>query len=214
MELELPQPPSPGSFVWFSLIFFAGGVSTAAVRLDTVADESSKKMADGVTRSPSRLCSRDGKICSFGDALSTISLLLCLASFSFIFLIFPASRYVHLLRVASSAEQPSATLSKYVFYIIVRVLSACVICTLPHHGIILFFIRLAFFRSSYFSGGVFLCCALVPRTLVLDLPTLISDARFFSVSLPAATEYIVHVSRMNQEGHWGYCWCRWVERTV
>ena len=88
------------------------------VTLDTVADES-RKMADGVTRSPSGLCSTDGKICCYGDALSTIFLLLCLASyFSFSFLSFflPASRYVYLLRVHSSVEQPSATLSKYVFY--------------------------------------------------------------------------------------------------
>ena len=44
-------------------LFAAGGGSTAvAETLDTVADESLKKMADGVARSPSRLCSRDGKI--------------------------------------------------------------------------------------------------------------------------------------------------------
>ena len=41
-------------------------------------------------------------------------------------------------------------------HFIVRVLSACVICTLPHLGIILFYIRLvSFFRGLYFSGGVF-----------------------------------------------------------
>ena len=35
----------------------------------------------------------------------------------FLFLFFlPASRYVHLLRVPSSVQQPPATLSKYVFY--------------------------------------------------------------------------------------------------
>ena len=121
------QPPSPGSFVWFSLICSRGGGSTAAaVTLDTVADES-RKMADGVARSPSRLCSRDGKICCYGDALRTIffaCLLLCLASyfsfFVFLFVLFiyffPASRYVYFLRVTSSVQQPSATLSKYVFY--------------------------------------------------------------------------------------------------
>ena len=45
-------------------------------------------------------------------------------------------------------------------YFIVRVLSACVICTLPHLGILLFFV-LFFFRtrSSYFSGDVFLLCS-------------------------------------------------------
>ena len=125
MEPELLVPESRQ----FCLVFvdlFAGGVGStaAAVTLDTVADES-RKMADGVARSPSRLCSRDGKICCYGDALSTIFLLyflLCLASyFSFfvflfiLFLFFPASRYVYLLRVTSSVQQPSATLSWYVF---------------------------------------------------------------------------------------------------
>ena len=41
---------------------WGGGSAAAAVTLDSVADESRKKMADSVTRSPSRLCSRDGKI--------------------------------------------------------------------------------------------------------------------------------------------------------
>ena len=86
------------------------GSTAAAVTLDTVADESGK-MADGVTRSPSRLCSRDGKICCYGDALSTIFLLLCFASyFSFSFLSFPnlfsipinRLHVVYLLRVLSS----------------------------------------------------------------------------------------------------------------
>ena len=73
--------------VWFSFIVRggSGGVSTAAaVTLDTGADESGKRMADGVARSPSRLCSRDGKICRFGDALSTI----CLLAFVPCFLLF------------------------------------------------------------------------------------------------------------------------------
>ena len=59
----------------FSLLYSRGGGSTAAVvTLDTVADES-RKMTDGVARAPSRLCSRDGKICCYGGALSTIFLL-------------------------------------------------------------------------------------------------------------------------------------------
>ena len=50
-------------FVWFSLICSRGGGARQrqqAVTLDTVADESRKKMAYDVARSPSRLCSRDG----------------------------------------------------------------------------------------------------------------------------------------------------------
>ena len=87
--------------------------------LDTVADESRKKMADDVTRSPSRLCSRDEKICYYEDALSTIFLLLCLASYFSYFS--PASRYVYLRRVPSSVQQSSATLSMYYTYFIVYV---------------------------------------------------------------------------------------------
>ena len=141
------QPPSPGSFVWFSLICSRGGCSTAAaVALDTVADESRKKMADGVARSPSRLRSRDGKICCYGDALSTIFLLACFCAllptfrFSFSFLIF----FVHpgmFIFFVSLRLCSSHLLLRASTYFIVRVLSGCcVICTLPHLGILLFFI--------------------------------------------------------------------------
>ena len=48
-----------------------------------------------------------------------------------------------------------------------------------------------FFRSSYF-GWRFFCCALVPGTLALDLPTLILERGlvFFSVSLSVTTEFV------------------------
>ena len=87
---------------------------------------------------------------------------------------FPASRYVYFPRVPSSVQQSSATLSKYIpgTYFIVRVLSACVIYTLPHLGIILLLIRLVFFFVALISRVAFFCCALVPGTLALDLPTL------------------------------------------
>ena len=54
-------------------------------------------------------------------------------SFFSYFLLHPG--YVYLLRVPSSVQQPSATLSKYpgtYFILVVRVLSARVICILPH----------------------------------------------------------------------------------
>ena len=156
MKTELLQPPSLGSFVCFTLISSRGGGSTAgAVTLDTVANESKKKMADGVARSPYRLCNRNGENCCFGVALSTIFFLACFCAlllrfrFSFLFflfLFFPAPRYVYLLCVPSSVRQQSAISASTCF--IVRILSACVICTLPHLGTILFFIRLVFF--SYF----------------------------------------------------------------
>ena len=55
---------------------------------------------------------------------------------------------------------------------IVRVLSACAICTLPHLGILLFSIRLVFFIVALISRVAFFCCALLPGTLALDLPYL------------------------------------------
>ena len=147
---------------WF--VRGGGGSTAAAVTLDTVADESRKKMADGVARSPSRLCSRDGKICCYGDAMSTIFLLasffgslLPTFRFSFFFsyfcYFFPPSRYVYLLGVPSSV-QPSATLSKNVFC------STCSFCLChlyhtPSRNSCVFYSFRFFFRSSYFSGGVF-----------------------------------------------------------
>ena len=124
-------------------------------------------MADGVVRSPSRLCSGDGKICCYGDALNTIFLLACFCPllptfcFSFIFfLIFFLHPGMVIFFVSLRLCSSHLLLLSASTYFIVRVFSACVICTLPHFGILLFFIRLVFFRSSYFSGGVFFGVAL------------------------------------------------------
>ena len=89
----------------------------------------------------------------------------------FVFHSFHSSRYVY-LRVPSTVQQPSAALSKYVFY------STCSFCLLCHlyptrsRNSLVFNSFSIVFRGSYFSGGVFCCCALVPGTLALDLPTL------------------------------------------
>ena len=100
-------------------------------------------------------------------------LLLCLASyfsfFVFLFVLFlfffPSTRYVY-LRVPSSVQQPSATLSKYVVY------STCYFClrhlypTPSRHSFVFLFVYeyvVIFFRSSYFSGGVFLFVVLSYR---------------------------------------------------
>ena len=134
-------------------------------------------MADGVARSPSRLCGRDGKICCYGDALRTIFLLACfcalLPTFRFSFLsslIF----FLHLVMFTffvSLRLCSSHLLLSTCTYFIVRVLSACVICTLPHLGIILFYSFSIFFVALIARVAFF--CALVPGTLALDLPTLI-----------------------------------------
>ena len=160
MEPELLQPESRQFCLVFVDLFAAGGGSTAAAEtLDTVADESREKMADGVARSPSRLCSRDGKISCYGDASSTIilhSYMPCFLLFVFhsssLSSFFPASRYVN-LRVSSPVQQ-SATLSKYVFY------STCsFLChlypTSSRNSFIFFSYSIFFRRRSYFSSGVF-----------------------------------------------------------
>ena len=78
-----------------------GGSTAAMVTLDTVVDESMKKMTDRMTRSPSRLCSRDGKLCYYGRlehaflAFVPCSILLSLSSLS---------RYVSLIRAPSSVQ--------------------------------------------------------------------------------------------------------------
>ena len=105
-----------------------------------------------------------------------------------IFLFSPGlSRYVNLLRVPSSVQQSSATLSKCEY--VVRALS-CVVCFLPHFSEFFCFIRLP---GSIFSQFLFLRwrfgCALVPGTSALGLPTLIISRlwSFFSVSLSVTT---------------------------
>ena len=65
---SVARAPDSGQLclVFVDLFPGGGGSTAAAVTLDTVADESRKKMADGVTRSPARFCSRDGNICYCG----------------------------------------------------------------------------------------------------------------------------------------------------
>ena len=157
-------------------------------------------MADGVARSPSRFCSRDGKINCYGDALSTIFLLalkiLCLASyfsiFVFLFLFFfPASRYVYLPRVPSSVQQPSATPSKYVFYITCSFCSCHLYPTPSGNCFVFLFVQFffVFFSQLLFLGWRFCCCALALGTLALGLPTLILQHLVF-LCLTVTTELV------------------------
>ena len=111
------QPPSPGSFVWFWLIYSRREASTAAVvTLDTVVDER-RMMTDNMTRSPARLCSRDGKLCYYGRLeYEFLALLPCFLLFIFS----PSlSRRVSLFRVASPVPQSSAALLQRIRVIII-----------------------------------------------------------------------------------------------
>ena len=74
---------------------------------DTDVNESRKKMADHVTRSPFGLCSTDGKLCYY-RRLEYDFFILFLAFFSFSSLAPSLSWYISLLRIASSAQQSSA----------------------------------------------------------------------------------------------------------
>ena len=160
------QTPSPGNFVWvFVGLFARGGGSTAvAVTLDTVADRSRNKMADGVARSPFRLCSRDGKLCCYGDALSTIFLLSCFCALlptvrfsflSFMFFLHPGT-FTFFVSLSLCGNHLLLSASNY---FIVRVLSACVTCTLPHLGILPFFIRAKRVSNCYIPKKTFVLCA-------------------------------------------------------
>ena len=126
----MQQPPSPrsGSFVWFSLVSARRGGSTEAVAtLDTAFDESREKLAYSVTRSPARLCSRDGKLCYYGrleyDFLTFFYF--CLASYSPCFLLIPAC-------FSSSCSFLSAAV---ICHSLASSACSCVICILPHLGI-------------------------------------------------------------------------------
>ena len=164
-----------------------------------------------VCASPSRLCSRDGNICCYGDALSTIFLLafvpcflLFVFRFSFLFFVFlhPGMFIFSVpLRLCSSHLLLSAST---VFYCKCS-FCLCHLYPTPSRNSFVFFIRLFFFfffRSSYFSGGVFFLLCSRTRYATTWFAYLDSSAFGFSVSHP----HNLYLSRMNQEGHWGYCW--------
>ena len=157
-NLNQAQPVSWASFSRFdqswgvnirissSLLFLTLVFCFKALRLDRPLPGNTLHIKNH-TRYMSRLCSRDGKICCYGDALSTFFLLLVPCFLLFVFLFFSYLFSLHpgmfifvSLRLCSSHLLLSAST-----YFIVRLLSACVICTLPHLGILLFLVRSVFF---------------------------------------------------------------------
>ena len=70
-ELLRTTPESWQFWLVFVDMFAEAGLdSSTVVTLDTVADESRKKMADGMTRAPARLVAETG-ICHYGRLVST-----------------------------------------------------------------------------------------------------------------------------------------------
>ena len=119
----------------------AGGVSTAAaVTLDTVADESSSYMADGVTRFQARLCSRDGKI-GYYERLGYDFLPFSVPCFLFLLFSPALSWHVH-FRDTSSVQLQSPATSSTCF--IVRVLLVSLVSCLISEPL-----RFCSFTSKY-----------------------------------------------------------------
>ena len=92
-------------------LFTEGGSTAAVVTPDTAVNESSKKMADSVTRFPGRLCSRDGKLCCYGRLEYDFIDFRLASYFSYILLPYSGT-CVSPLRDASSMQQSSATLQQ------------------------------------------------------------------------------------------------------
>ena len=160
------QPTNPSSFAWVSLICSRRGGSTAAVlALDTAVEESRKKMADRVARSPVRLCSRDGKICYY-RRLEYDFLFLNLASY-FLFLSFFLSVRVRVCFSSSCYFVRAAVICS-------TLASTCVLLVIciPPYLIIPFASFVLHFFVFLVILGRRVCCALVSDTLAFDLPTL------------------------------------------
>ena len=78
-----------------------------------------------------------------------------------------------------------------------------------------FFLSLKLLFFLFFWSGLFCCVLVYTRyaSISLALPWLI--AVVLVLLCPSLWPQNLYLSRMkNQHGHWVYCWCRWVERTV
>ena len=205
MEPGLPQFPNPCSFVWFSLICTRRRGSTAVVaRRDTVVDESREKMAGSVTRSQVLLCSRDGKLCYY-RRLEFYIFTFVPCFFIFLFLL-SWSRCVSLLRVPLPVQQSSATVQQVVrFSFFVSFVSSLL-------SEFLYFCLFSDLSQFFHRWGC--CSAFVPGTLAIDLATLILSWLWVFLSHSLWPRNLCRSWMKNQDGHWVYCWCRWVERTV
>ena len=113
------------------------------------------------------------------DALSTIFWLLCLASyFSYVLLPYPGMFIFFVsLRLCSSHLLLSASA-----YFIARLLVSFVSCLISEF--------LCFYLFNIIISRVaFFCCALVPGTLAVDLPTLILSRLLFFLCVTVTTEF-------------------------
>ena len=127
-------------------LFTEGGVdSGTSYRRQREQEED----ADRVTRFPTRLCSRDGKLCYCGRLeYDFLVFLPCLLLFLFYSVLIPVCfSYVSLFSVASSVQQPSVPLQQVRVLLVAFFLYSRVICILSHLRIPLV-LFLFIFRSS------------------------------------------------------------------
>ena len=183
-------------FSWWVVQWGGGGIA-AVPALGTAIDDSKKETAKGVAKFPNRVSRSDGHPC-YITAWGTMFPFFSLLSSSLLFALslrsfpFPSPRsvcqYIPLLRVASSAQQPSA-LPEYLSYPcsgLSDILASLELCFI---SVILSFSLLLFFWSC-------LCyCVLMPGTLAFHLlDPWVSDyvsLRFSSVSQSAPTEVVI-----------------------
>ena len=129
--------------------------------------------------------------------------------FLFLFFVFPASRYVYLLCCAAAICYSQQ----------VRIYNKCYFCLLCHlyptpSRNFLSFICLAFFFVPLISWVAFFLLCSRTRYASTWFTYLEPVAFGFSLSHRLWPHNLYLSRKENQEGHWGYCWCRWVERTV
>ena len=118
-----------------SWILTEGGLDSV-VTLDTTVGKSRKKVADRVTRSPTRLCSRDGKLCYYRRLEYDFCFFALLASFVLFLLPYPGMFLFVLLRPCSShtaLQQVRVFLAAFFLY-------SCVIVFCLISGFLLFFL--------------------------------------------------------------------------
>ena len=158
-------------------------------------------MADGVTRSPARLCSRRGKIC-YHKRLEYDFLTLCLAyCFSYFLMPYPGMFIFfvflrlcssnHLLRQLMCSQQVP-----FLQYVLFSLLS---FASYPISGFLCFYSFSNFFVVLFSRVAFFVVLSYPVRQHLNCLPLFFSDFSFFSVSL---SDHIFFLSMMkNQEGH-------------
>ena len=127
------QPSNPSSFVWFWLICSRrGGATAAVVTLDVAVDE--RKMADGVARSPARLCrSRGRNICYYYRRLEHLPNFFPFVFFAVLYIFFFFSSLIRCVYFGlfssccfvGAVQQSSAPLQANARYVFLRHLFIC-----------------------------------------------------------------------------------------